>query len=54
MERTFRINQIGTCERTLTLEQKHWYDLIEAARIQNLAHELGLMDQLKTLQTVQG
>lgn len=40
MERTFEINQINTCERMLTLSQKHWYDLTEQNRIQDLARSL--------------
>jgi hypothetical protein len=46
MERTFEINHAGTCERTVTLRQKHWFDLIEAARIKSLATELGLEEKL--------
>jgi hypothetical protein len=40
MERTFEINHTATCERTVTLRQKHWFDLVEAARIKSLAKEL--------------
>ncbi len=54
MERTFEINHTGTCERTVTLRQKHWFDLIEAARIKSLAHELGIEDKLTTLLPIQG
>ena len=54
MERTFEINQTGRCERTLILRQKHWFDLIEAARIRTLAHELGLENNINTLLPIQG
>lgn len=53
MERTFEINHVNACERTLVLRQKHWFDLIEAARIRNLAHELGLDAKIPTLLPVQ-
>ena len=54
MERTFEINHTDTCERTLTLRQKHWFDLIEASRIRTLAQELWLSDKLQTLLPIQG
>jgi hypothetical protein len=54
MERTFEINHTSQCERTLTLRQKHWFDLIEEARIRSLAHKLGLDDKIKTLLPIQG
>ncbi len=54
MERTFDINHRNACERSLTLEQKHWFDPLEAARIQTIAHTLGLQEKLKTLLFVQG
>lgn len=54
MERTFEINRTNVCDRTLTLRQKHWFDLIEAARIKGLAHELGLEDKLTSLLPIQG
>lgn len=54
MERTFEINHVNQCERTLTLRQKHWFDLVEASRIRSLAHELGLDDKIQTLLPVQG
>jgi hypothetical protein len=54
MERTFEINHTGTCERTVTLRQKHWFDLIEAARIKGLATELGLEEKLWSLLPIQG
>ncbi len=54
MERTFEINRTDVCDRTLTLRQKHWFDLIEAARVKNLAHELGLEDKLQVLLPIQG
>ena len=53
MERTFEINHTSQCERTLTLRQKHWFDLVEAARIRELAHKLGLEDKLKMLLPIQ-
>ncbi len=54
MERTFEINRTSTCERVLTLRQKHWFDLIEAARIKSLAKELWLEDKLTSLLPIQG
>lgn len=54
MERTFEINHTDTCDRTLTLRQKHWFDLIEASRIRTLAQELWLTDKLQTLLPIQG
>lgn len=54
MERTFEINYVDRCERTLTLRQKHWFDLVEAARIKSLAQELGLSDKVNALLPVQG
>lgn len=54
MERTFEINHVDRCERTLTLRQKHWFDLVEAARIKSLAQELGLSDKVNALLPVQG
>jgi hypothetical protein len=54
MERTFEINHANRCERVLTLRQKHWFDLVEAARIRSLAHELGLDEKIKTLLPIQG
>jgi hypothetical protein len=53
MERTFEIDHTSRCERTLTLRQKHWFDLIEAARIKSLAYELGLGEKLDTLMPIQ-
>ncbi len=53
MERTFEINHLSRCDRTLTLRQKHWFDLVEAARIRELAYKLGLEDKLKMLLPIQ-
>ena len=53
MERTFEINHTDVCARTLTLRQKHWFDLIEAARIKSLAYELGLEEKLGILMPIQ-
>lgn len=53
MERTFEINHTSRCERSLTLRQKHWFDLVEAARIRSLAHELGLDEKIKMLLPIQ-
>jgi len=54
MERTFEINHVNRCERTLILRQKHWFDLVEASRIKSLAQELGLSDKIGVLLPVQG
>jgi hypothetical protein len=53
MERTFEIDQVNTCERTLTLSQKHWYDLTERNRIEDLARKLGMEDKIPLLLPVQ-
>ncbi len=53
MERTFEIDHVDRCVRTLTLQQKHWFDLVEASRIKSLAQELGLYDKINTLLPVQ-
>lgn len=53
MERTFEINQVNTCERLLTLSQKHWYDLAEQNRIQDLARSLWMADKIGLLLPVQ-
>ena len=54
MERTFTIDHVSTCERSLVLSQKHWYDTTEKKSLQKLAHDLGLDAQLTTLLAVQG
>lgn len=53
MERTFTIEHIDTCERRLTLSQKHWYDFTERDRIADLALKLGMTDKLSTLLSIQ-
>ena len=53
MERTFEIEQVKTCERILTLSQKHWYDLTERSRIEDLAIKLGMQDKIPLLLPVQ-
>jgi len=54
MERTFEIEQVSACERILTLSQKHWYDLTERNRIQELATKLNMVDKIPLLLPVQG
>lgn len=53
MERTFEITHENACERTLVFRQKHWFDLVEEARIRSLANTLGLTEKLSTLLPVQ-
>ncbi len=54
MERTFTIDHTSPCDRTVTLTQKHWFDLTERTRVTRLAHDLGLDDKIPTLLPVQG
>lgn len=54
MERTFDIEHTNRCDRTLRLTQKHWFDLIEEARVKKYAAELGVINNLSTLFFVQG
>ena len=53
MERTFTIDHTSTCDRTVTLSQKHWFDLTERTRVTRLAHELGLDEKIHTLLPIQ-
>ncbi len=53
MERTFTIDHTSTCDRTVTLTQKHWFDLTERTRVTRLAHELGLDEKIHTLLPIQ-
>lgn len=53
MERTFEIEQVSACERILTLSQKHWYDLTERNRIEELARQLGMEDKIPLLLPIQ-
>ena len=40
MERTFDIEHTNRCDRVLRLTQKHWFDLVEEARVKKYAAEL--------------
>lgn len=53
MERTFTINHTSSCDRIVTLTQKHWYDLTEKTRVTRLAHELGLDEKVSLLLPIQ-
>lgn len=54
MERTFDIEHTNRCDRVLRLTQKHWFDLVEEARVKKYAAELWVMSNLSTLFFVQG
>jgi hypothetical protein len=53
MERTFTVDHISTCERKISVRQKHWFDLIERTNITQLASALGLETQLPKLLPIQ-
>ncbi len=54
MERTFEIYQTSRCDRRVVLTQKHWFDMIEEAKVQKYAQQLGIVENLGTLFFVQG
>lgn len=54
MERTFDIEHTNRCDRTLRLTQKHWFDIIEEARVKKYAAELWVIENLSTLFFIQG
>ena len=54
MELTFEIYQTGRCEHRVVLTQKHWFDMIEEAKVQKYTQQLGIVENLKTLFFIQG
>lgn len=53
MERTFEIEHVNPCERIMTLSQKHWFDMTERKKIQDLAKQLDLVHKIPALLPVQ-
>ncbi len=53
MQRTLTIDTKDTCTRTVTLEQKHGWDIPAESRVKKIAYDLDIADRLPLLLPIQ-